>query len=91
MGYYMGRDKEFLEEIEDVLRQIAIQSGAIRECILHPGSYVYEGGPELDSKAYAMATNEWKEGGLSGTREMVLQALKQILSETPYQCTGCTD
>lgn len=88
----MGREKDFIIAIEDVLTPLAIRAGAISECSMHLGCYFYEGGDDADRRAYAMATNAWKDGEFgSASREQVLNAMKHVIEECPSGCVACED
>lgn len=81
----MGREKDAMYETEDVLLPGLIDAGALGECSMHPGcTYIVS-----EDLAYAAATNLCKEGVVSMDRSDAMDAVKQILDQTPYTCAGC--
>ena len=82
----MGREKVWLGEQEDALMPLLIDAGIIGECSMHSGCTFLTGS---EAMAYAMATNAHKEGQFSVSLREVTEAVKDILTMTPFECAGC--
>lgn len=87
----MGRAKEFMLAADEVLAPIAIRTGALEECQIHPHCLINQWDREAESQAYAMATNAWKDGEIGGSRGDVVEALNNLISMTPDHCSHCAD
>jgi hypothetical protein len=68
---------------EDDFAAVAIEAGAIEVCRFHTSVTVNKGDPEANKRAYAIATNKWKVGGLLGDREEIMDGIKNAIEMAP--------
>jgi hypothetical protein len=88
----MGAAKHEMMMQEDRVRQatdIAIKAGALKECYLHSDIAMRAWDSDAESLAYAMATISWKNGEMDGTRQDVMEAVKEAIEEGPIECWHC--
>ena len=90
----MGHQKRELERLED-LEQFAIQIAkdavAVKSCEWpgHDECYTNQYDDDANKRAYAIGTNRWKAGGVPGTREEFMDAIKQAIDDAPDTCPEC--
>jgi hypothetical protein len=76
---------------EDAFTAVAIQAGAVKTCPLHSGVVINQGDPEADRRAYAIATNKWKEGELAGDGEDITAGIKNAIDMAADECPVCAE
>jgi hypothetical protein len=92
----MGVLKHHLMEEEEkraVATRIALEAGAIEECMLHPGTYIDRGDPGAVEIAYKIANSHFaKEDTLisifENRREMT-DLIKSVIDESGDECYSC--
>ncbi|MFG1277464.1 hypothetical protein [Xanthobacter autotrophicus] len=72
---------DHLPELDGVAAGFALKAGAITICERHGDVTISKGNPDAESRAYALATNAWKAGGIECTREELMEAVKNTLEE----------
>ncbi len=83
------REMERLEGLTDAATSIALKTGAIAECEFHDGIYIDQEDDEAVSHAYALATNKVKAGEVDGTREEMMEAVKEAIGSAGDGCYLC--
>lgn len=83
----MGHNDHMMTE--DDLAGICIEAGALKVCPAHPHVVVNQGDPEAERRAYAIATNRWKAGGLIEDRPDVMEGIKHALEMAADECPEC--
>ena len=79
-------------ETYDTLREIAVTAGAIGSCPDCHAEDIYLDDADANSRAYALATNAWKEeeAGLRGMkREEAMECMKGVLADATQRCQTC--
>jgi len=80
--------------IQETLIEIAKEAGATIPCKVCGNYYLRSHDGAADGKAYAMATNAWKNGergfNRGVTREEVLAAMKRCIESANEQCPSCS-
>lgn len=81
-------------ETYEALQSIAAAAGAIGPCPDCETEDIYQDDSDADSRAYAMATNVWKEGGEPGlrgitTHKELSEAMKGVLDDATQECQTC--
>jgi hypothetical protein len=79
-------------DTQELAEQCLKDAGAIVLCESCRDYYVDELDPDAESRAYAIATNEWKaeSRGFRGMeREEVVTTIKSALRSTNTKCPGC--
>lgn len=88
----MGRQKEEIARLEELYafaQEIAIKSGAIRECQYHEGTYIDQGDVEAENNAYAIGESEIKSGEVSFDRKELMDSIKEAISDAGEECYSC--
>jgi hypothetical protein len=80
---------DLVDELEGRAHAALADAGAFTRCAAHPGSTYRLGDPDLDKKAYAIATNALKRDGLMEMRQEVMDAIKDAIDEIPDECPDC--
>ena len=76
--------------MHEQLLEIARQAGAIINCPNCSASEVCAFDKDADSRAYAMATNAWKEGAFrSASREETMEEMKSVIFDANHRCPVC--
>jgi hypothetical protein len=81
-------------DTEILVEQILAESGAVADCPVCHGSKLRTGDDEAESRAYALATNAWKDGqrGFRNMeREEVVSMVKRALLRTGSTCRECRE
>ena len=77
-------------ETRPTLEDYAKQAGAIVTCATCHTYEVYAGDSDADSKAYAIATNAWKDGEFRmDSREEIMEQMQSVLSDANHKCPSC--
>jgi hypothetical protein len=74
---------------EDVALASILIAGAAHRCRFHSDCVITNGDPDADRRAYASATNRWKNGDVICDREDVLDAVEGALETTDDECAQC--
>jgi len=72
--------------------QIIKDAGVVELCATCMSNDVYADDEDAERKAYAMATNAWKEGerGFRGmSREDVMRIIKSAIRDADRRCPSC--
>jgi hypothetical protein len=89
----MGAQKHLMMRRQDLVAEaipIAIEAGALKACWLHGDDMVMRAGTsEGERRAYAMGTNAWKAGDVSGERDEFMSAIKEASEFAPDVCWRC--
>ena len=76
--------------VQEALNEIAKESGAVVSCETCGNNYIRAHDGDAESKAYAMATNAWKDGNFrSASREEILAAMKDVIIDANNECPSC--
>jgi len=76
---------------EDDYIAIAIEAGALERCPIHPSVTIDLCDPEATNRAYAIATNRWKDGTLLGERTDVTAGIKNAIDWAADECPVCAE
>jgi len=93
----MGISKRRLEEEEykeSIARAIALESGAIKECEFHPGTYIDQSGPDTQITAYKIANSRFTRGDEEiidsfESRTELTDMIKGVIDESGDECYSC--
>lgn len=93
----MGMMKRRLEEEEQkrsIAEGIAREARAIRECELHPGTFIDQYNPEALVLAYRIANKRFSEGDETitdhfETRQELTDMIKAVVGESGDECPSC--
>lgn len=88
----MGRAKQQMLEMEEMVQQavqVLVDTGAAERCYIHEEIYWLTGDDEAERHAYARGTIIANDGGVSGTREEFMTAIKRAIDEAADMCHMC--
>jgi hypothetical protein len=72
------------------LEEIAKEAHAIIPCEICGNYYVIADDDDAEAKAYAMATNDWKQGVFRTTSlDEVRSLMKAVLRDSDRRCPSC--
>jgi len=82
----MGREKDAAIEIEEMMPNIAIQSGALRECEIHSENHLRSFDEDAEKEACDLAAQHFHTslGDAEARRQMI-----EFLEESPEDCMSC--
>jgi hypothetical protein len=81
-------------DTEILVEQILAEAGAVTDCPVCHGSKLRTGDDEAEARAYAIATNAWKDrerGFRNMEREEVVSIIKQALLRARSTCPECRE
>lgn len=91
----MKRELERQQDNYQVAVEIALQSGAIKECMWHEGSgmYINQFDGDKEEKAYRIANSLFSKedsriSGFHGRREMT-DTIQEVINEAGFRCASC--
>lgn len=80
------REAERKDHLRMRAEDAAKQAGAMKEC---PHGTLLHGDPGARGAAYAIGTNMLKAGGIDGTRDEFMDAIKDAIESVGDECSQC--
>lgn len=80
---------DHIPDLYDVAKSICEDAEAIKLCHECESEMIRCGDADAESRAFAIGTNQVKDGQIEAPKEALMDAIKSVLNDTAEHCVEC--